>query len=149
MKRLFKNWKPREARVYDRRLALLGIVHKCVSHMFLSAPSSSSPPLRKRRALTMASLRVLRPLAFRPMHTSFPLMVRRYSSIASAPYENLLISTPKPGVGLSTSPLECALPSPASNADVADTTAAQQSLSTVLEHSMPYPPPSSATSTTP
>lgn len=42
-----------------------------------------------------------RPLALRAMVSSLPKLVRTYSQPATKQYDNLLVSTPKPGVGLS------------------------------------------------
>lgn len=58
--------------------------------------------LRNTIELTMASLRSLRPLAAQTMRMPLPRIVRSYSSAATASYENLLVSAPKPGVALST-----------------------------------------------
>jgi len=68
----------------------------------------------------MAPLRMLRPLALKVTPPSLPRLIRPYSSAVSETYENLLVTTPKPGVGLSTLPQNTLPLAPTSITDLAD-----------------------------
>lgn len=95
--------------------------------------------------IVMASSRSLRPLAHRVTPHCLPRLFRPYSAAVSKNYENLLISTPKPGVGLSTQPPANRLHTHA-KADVADLSPLQSPL-TAPAPSMPSRHPSSMSST--
>lgn len=86
----------------------------------LPQPPYAHLPYPGSERCSMAPLRMLRPLALKVTPPSLPRFIRPYSSAVSATYNNLLITTPKPGVGLSTLHQNTLPLAPTSIADLAD-----------------------------